>query len=326
MAAPAALGRAHAARGGGADAERGEAVQEVVADHHAERGVVGGAVHIRAVLGRGERDGEHPGRRHGGHDQCRQAQMREPPPQRDRCRHQVDQSQRGKHCPRLQHLRLEADPDPHTGEHQRAQSAVPGRALCGLGRKQYAQREGGVLHRCPEEPHGDRGQQERRTGDQRRVDSGPAAHQTVQDQQARHSLDDLRQSQRPRVESKDASRECLRPQESRQFVERDGISRVERAVEEGLPALRHAASGVRVEHVVLAVLDPPGVEHGRQYGDDQQHRARVHGLAHRRSPGRATSDAGGAGGQVEDSRSHAQQSSTSREPATPKRPVSRKSL
>ncbi|GGX47921.1 hypothetical protein GCM10010341_81970 [Streptomyces noursei] len=46
------------------------------------------------------------------------------------------------------------------------------------------------------------------------------------------------------------------------FVGGDGIARVEGTVEERLPTLRHTAHGVRIEGVVMAVVDPPRVEHG----------------------------------------------------------------
>ncbi len=282
---PTPLSPAHTPRRSRTDPQRGEPVQEVVPDHHAERGVVRRPVHIGPILRRHQRHRHHPRHRHSGHHHTGHPKVNHPAPQGNRRRHQIHDGQRGQHRPRLQHLALEPDPDPHPRDDQRPHPPVPRGPLRRLSREQHAQRERRVLDSRTEQPDRDRRQQEGRAGDECRVRARPAGHEPVQHEHARHALDHLRKDQRPRMESEDTCGQRLWPEESGEFVERDRIPGVERAVEERFPVLRHAARGIGVERVVRTVVDSPRVEHGGEHEEAQQRRSRVGGLVGGGAPG-----------------------------------------
>ena len=90
--------------------------------------------------------------------------------------------------------------------------------------------------------------------------AGPAPHDAVHHQNRDDALDHLWQRQRPGMKAEDPRREGLRQERPGELVDRDGRLRVERAVEECLPALGHALHGDRVEGGEAGIGDIPGIE------------------------------------------------------------------
>ena len=88
-----------------------------------------------------------------------------------------------------------------------------------------------------------------------------APYRRVHDRDRGDPLGRLRQQQAPAVEPEDARGYPHCPERERRLVHRDERRRVQRAVEERLPALRPAEHGGRVERVRVAVTGQvPGVQ------------------------------------------------------------------
>ena len=113
---------------------------------------------------------------------------------------------------------------------------------------------------------------------------GPAAHHPVHGQHGDDALDHLRQGQRPGVEAEDARGQGLRQERPGQLVDGDRGLRVERAVEERLPAHRHALDRDRVERRQPGPGEVPRVQQRGYRRDAQQRRPGPRRLALRRPP------------------------------------------
>ncbi len=220
------------------------------------------------------------------------AEVRQPAAQRRRRADQVADGERGQHHPRLEHLGLEAEADPDARHEQRPEPPSDDRALVGVGGQHQAHGERAVLHAVPEHRGGDRGQGEDRGGQQAGDHPGPAAHHPVHDEDGDDALDHLREGHRPGVEAEDPGRQRLRQERAGQLVDGDRAGRVERAVEEGLPAFRHALDRDGVERREPGLGDVPRVKRRRQRRDGQQRRAGPAAAGRRAS---ATAPSAGAG-------------------------------
>ena len=122
----------------------------------------------------------------------------------------------------------------------------------------------------------DRRRREREAGDRAAEAAEAPAHEVVDEDDARHPHQRLRNEDRERVEAEHAHRQRLDPQRQRRLVDRLHAARVERGVEEVVPARRHRADGRRVVGVrPVVAAERPQV---------QQRAQRRSG---RRAPGRA---------------------------------------
>ncbi len=122
---------------------------------------------------------------------------------------------RGQHDPRLEHLRLEGEPDVDAGEDQRAQTARHvgvGRRVRREDEQEDEQRVGDV---APVEEDGDRCDGECGGGDEPGAGAGHAAHGAVEDEHGERALDDLGQDHGPDVEAEEAEGERLDPERAR---------------------------------------------------------------------------------------------------------------
>ena len=104
-----------------ADAPRlvaGQPAESVVAEDQIEKAVVLRAADVRPVRRRRELDDRDPPPRRDDHRPGRDGELRDPPSQRHRRRHEVDEPERRNHEERLEHLGQEREPDQCCREHE----------------------------------------------------------------------------------------------------------------------------------------------------------------------------------------------------------------
>ena len=158
--------------------------------------------------------------------------------QRDRCRDEVHETERGHHEERLQHLGQEPEADERERQHQPPGAAALERADHRVGaahQEQHEQRVGVVE---AEHQRGDGRQREHRTGQQRGPGREPPADREVEDPHRGDALERLRYEDAPRAHAEEPRRQLHHPQRRGRLVDGDEVRRVERTEEERLPALR----------------------------------------------------------------------------------------
>ena len=243
--------------------------EAVVAEDQRPDAVVARPRHPRAVGGRGQPDQQRPGEAYGHHRRPARGQAarrggtparRDPQPGDRESRH---------HEQRRGHLRLEAEADAHATQHDPPRPPVlepahdePQRG----GAAERQQRVGVVVAR---DRHGHRRQHQRQAGDEAGRAPEPAPRHVIGQRDGADAHQRLRHQHAPRAEAEHARGQRLHPQRERRLVHRHHSRRVERAVEERVPAGGHGAHCSAVVLVGEAVaIERPQVEHA---GRHQQH-------------------------------------------------------
>ena len=122
---------------------------------------------------------------------------------------------------------------------------------------------------------GDRGHRQHQPGGEPGDPAEAPAHEVVEKADARNPHQRLRHEDAERVEPEDPDRKRLDPQGERRLVDGHDPARVERAVEEVVPARRHRPDRRAVVVVGPAVpAQRPQVEHGREHEQQRQLRSR----------------------------------------------------
>ena len=137
------------------------------------------------------------------------------------------------------------------------------RRTTGRGAAEHQQRVRVVVAR---DRDGDRRQHERQAGDEAGRAAEPPPRQVVGERDGRDAHQRLRHEQAPGAEAEHARGQRLHPQRERRLVDRHHAGRVERAVQERVPAGAHRAHGGAVVLVGEAVaVERPQVEHAGQH-------------------------------------------------------------
>ncbi len=162
---------------------------------------------------------------------------------------QVDETERGQHDERLQHLGEEAEADQREREHDppgTARLERTGQGVCRNGEHEHEQRVGVVE---PEHQCGNRRRREHQAREQSGGRREPSADRRVEHTYRGDAFERLGNENAPRVHTKHPSRQLHHPQESRRFVDRDRVAGIERTEEERFPALRARLDRGRVVRV-----------------------------------------------------------------------------
>ena len=133
---------------------------------------------------------------------------------------------------------------------------------------QRQQRVGVVVAR---DGDGDGRDREDEAGDEARRAAPHAPRQVVDERDGRDAHERLRDEDAQRVKAEDPGRERLDPEGQRRLVDRHEPARVERAVEEVVPARAHRAHGGAVVLVGPAVaIERPEVQHPAEEQEDAE--------------------------------------------------------
>ena len=260
----------------------GEPAQAVVPDGQLQDVVIGGAAEVRPVGGRRELRGQDPPARAHDDADAHQHRLPDPPAEPGRPGPQVGDREARHHKERLQHLGQEREPQQQPGEHQPLGAAVldrPDQRVRGRGHQQHEQRVGVVE---PEHQRGHRGEREHRPGDEPRRRPEPALDRGVKQQDRTHALERLRRQHRPLAEAENPPGYLHNPQRGGCLVHGDEVGLVERAEEEGLPALGAGLDRGRVEVIRPAIpAQVPQVEDGGQREQPEQRRPGPPGICFR---------------------------------------------
>ncbi len=245
-----------------------EPSEAVVAEDQRPDAVVARARHPRTVGGRGQPDQDRPGQPDRGHrratrgeaaDGGRAAAGRDP---------QIRGDQRRHHEQRRRHLGLEAeaDGDSRTDDPPRPPVLEPAHHEPQRGgAAQHEQRVGIVV---AEDGDGHRGEHQRQPGDEARGAAEAPVRRVVGERDGPDAHQRLRDEHAPGAEAERARGQRLHPEGERRLVDGHHSSRVERAIQERVPARAHRAHGGAVVLVGEAVaIERPQVEHAR--GDEQ---------------------------------------------------------
>jgi len=122
------------------------------------------------------------------------------------------------------------------GQQQLPQRPGEQRGGRGVGGKHQEQDQQRVRHVAAAQQHRDGRNGKHRRGGQPGRRPGQPADRPVQHQHGEHTLDHLRQNQRPDVKAEDPQRQGLHPQRPRQLVDGDRPGRIERPEDEVMPA------------------------------------------------------------------------------------------
>ena len=149
----------------------------------------------------------------------------------------------------LQLLGEEAEPDEHADQdHPPKPACLNGfQTRPDRGDHQQDEQRLGIVE--PEHHRGDRGERQRRTGeDACPVPEVPARHPVEQCHRS-HAHQGVGHQDRPRVQSEDPHRQRRNPQRRRRFVDRDRVRHIRRPEEPCLPRLRPGLDRRGVERV-----------------------------------------------------------------------------
>ena len=236
-------------------------------------------------MGRDGADDEHPGQRDAERHQRGERDVPEAPGEHGRRRRQqVGEEERGEHEPRLEHLGLEGQPDPHARDQQEGQAPRRERCRRGVGCEHEQEDQQRVRDVAPVEQDRDRRGRQDGGGGQPGAGAGDAPHGAVEHEHGEGALDGLGENDGPDVEAEHADRQRLHPERAGQLVDRDRAPGVEGAEEEVVPALRHAAYRGAVERLERRAVHAPHVGERGQCRDDEERRPGPAGLVGWRQP------------------------------------------
>ena len=279
-----------------------EAPEPVVVEDQAQDAVVARARDPRPARRRREHHQQRPGAAdddHCGAAGQQLAHRREPTAGRDP---QPRRDDRGHDEQGGAHLRLEAQADAHARQDDPAGAPVLQRAHQapqGAHAAQRQQRVGVVVARDRDR---DRRHRQHEPGHEAGRAPPQAAREVVDERDRGDAHERLRHEDAPRVKAEDPRRKRLDPERERRLVHRHQPARVERVVEEVVPARAHRAHGRAVVVVRPAVaVERPQVQHsceqqqGPELGEGQRPAARDRALARLVEGLRAAAGASGRG-------------------------------
>ncbi len=230
-------------------------------------------------------DDQHPGQRHHQrHQRGERGVPQAPGENRRRRRQHVRQKQHRQHEPGLEHLRLEGQSHPGAGHDQVGQASRREGGRRGVGREHQQEDQQRVRDVAPVEQDRDGRGGQHDGGGEPGTCSRHAPDGTVEHEHGESALDGLGQHDGPDVKAEQPDRQRLHPERTGQLVNGDGAPRIERAEEEVVPALGHAAHRGAVERLERRVVHAPRVGQRGQRGHSQQKGSGPPGLVRRRAP------------------------------------------
>ena len=243
----------------------------VVAESELQHRIVCAAPYIGPLVGRHGIYDCRPGYGYGQHENRRSSQHRQLLFPREAYRQQIEQIKSRKDHVRLEHLHVECRSDQGEGSQQAARPLPSYSSQQKPSRQQEREDEHRVDIVRSRHRDADRRERHPEGCDARGGESEGRLHEQVDEQHRADSSQRLRQNDAPAMQAEYVRERRLDPEGKRGFVHRHRAGGVQRAVEEVMPALQHAAYRSRVIRIGVGFLPYPVQvqKSGRQHGGGQ---------------------------------------------------------